>query len=900
MKKACGCVVALMMVCAQVCDAAVRVVEDGKAAAVVVTADEPTGTASYAADELIDHVEQATGARLPLANESQVPDGYASRIYVGMTQAARAQGIDAEALGPDEFILRTLDGDLYVLGMEDPERDLRLEEPRRTERHILDTGDRQMWPISKNGTLFGVYEILDRYVGVRWLWPGKLGTYVPSLDRIVIEETLDELHEPALKFRRFRWWGVYRAASRGETDEHGLSFSEDGAVSYWRDLGVFLGRHRLGQSEPKPPVGHYFSGWWPRYGQEHPEWFRMDADGNRGVANPDERHVAMCLSNPDLHRYLVEEAWDGGDVLRLGGVDRRSPGECHCEDCLAWDAPQPETYPEGVSSDYEPRMVSDRYARFWKTIQELAAERNPDVTVTTFLYWNYFPAPLSEIELNDQIYGEFVPWTGESAYYPMSEEIDQWVREQWKRWDETGIRLAYRPNLLHGGYVMPDLATWQAGEFFRFAYQHGMEGIDFDSLYGHWATRGPMLYMYMRLAWKPEMEIERIREEYFAAFGPAAADVETYFDYWEDYSAVRPGGSLYHGARRAYRAYPEERFDEGAEMLERALEAAQSSPKPEYAQRVEFLQAGLEHARLSVEAMSYFDEGGNPPVFPSEFAQGRAALERLIEFRQAHEHRYISDFRHASRKEGDVSALLGEHPAEALPEYVRELSPRALSPGTVLDEAPGSVTIRNEATYLLDATAGEAIELQIHVHQLGSQPGDLAYVLISPTGEVVEEAEVPKGERRTFTFEPQHTGTYAIVCAVGRNAVNVTSTGRLSILHPEGGRLRLFVPRETLYFLVPAGVDTFNVEVEGRGDWAHASAAIMDADGEVVEAKDNITGVSPHTFAMTRDDATRDEVWAIRFSRPSGGYYQDFYFSLSESLPPLLSPRRETLLVPER
>ena len=59
--------------------------------------------------------------------------------------------------------------------------------------------------------------------------------------------------------------------------------------------------------------------------------------------------------------------------------------------------------------------------------------------------------------------------------------------------------MAYRPNYLHDGYVMPHFETKQEGEFFKFAYDHGMEGARFDSLTGQWAAQLPRLYMHLRL-----------------------------------------------------------------------------------------------------------------------------------------------------------------------------------------------------------------------------------------------------------------------------------------------------------------------------------------------------------------------------------------------------------------
>ena len=613
------------------------VVLEGKVQTAVVTADHPAPVAAYAAQELVRHVETATGIALPILCESQEP---ARGIYVGDTRAARAAGIQAEALPPDAFVLRTVGNALFVVGREE--------------------GEHPMGKDGYSGTLFGVYELLDRFVQVRWLWPGALGTFVPRTSSLVIDAQLDEVVEPAFRFRNFRWNAIRQAAETYDPRIGRLAFSEAGIQAYAADLGVYLRRHRLGQTHPKPRVGHHFAGWWERLGKDHPAWFMMREDGQRGPGPGESTvHVAMCVSNPELHRYIVDCDWDGGAVLSLGEVDRRV--FCQCDACKAWDAPQPANPPVFARDLYHPQMVTDRYARFWKTIQEMASKRNPNVLVTSFLYWNYMPAPLSDIALNAGIYGEFVPWgQSEVVYFPLKEDPYAWVKAQWSGWARKGITMAYRPNDYHGGYVMPHLSTRQAGDFFKFAHQNGMIGFDFDSLYGHWATKGPMIYMHMRLSTHPEMEIEQIRGEFFSAFGPAARDVERYFDYWEEYAAVRPGSNLFNPVD-AHIAFPLDVFPPAEEMLEAAQAAVRQHPMPEFARRVAFLQAGLTHAKLASRFMSCLDMGALP-VCTERLRKAREALEEMVAFRRSHEHLYIADFHNASARENrriDIDGLLG-------------------------------------------------------------------------------------------------------------------------------------------------------------------------------------------------------------------------------------------------
>ena len=228
------------------------------------------------------------------------------------------------------------------------------------------------------------------------------------------------------------------------------------------------------------------------------------------------------------------------------------------------------------------------------------------------------PAPTSGIQLNRNIYGEFVQWQDPHLrYFPMPEEAFEWTKEQWLGWRRTGLRMAYRPNYLHDGYVMPHFETRHSGGFFKFAYEHGMEGADFDSLTGQWAAQGLRLYMHFRLLNKPDLDLADIRAEYCAAFGPAADTMDRYFAYWEDYAFencmriielyadVHWRYSSY--VRRAHDAFPPESFGPAEALLEQALLEAQASELPEFADRVRFVRSGLDHARLATRLTALFD-----------------------------------------------------------------------------------------------------------------------------------------------------------------------------------------------------------------------------------------------------------------------------------------------------
>ena len=82
----------------------VTLVRDGKATAVVVTAVKPSQVATYAVEELVNHMKQATGQVLPVVVETAIPLGYESRVFVGVSDTARKQGIDTDKLEIEQYM----------------------------------------------------------------------------------------------------------------------------------------------------------------------------------------------------------------------------------------------------------------------------------------------------------------------------------------------------------------------------------------------------------------------------------------------------------------------------------------------------------------------------------------------------------------------------------------------------------------------------------------------------------------------------------------------------------------------------------------------------------------------------------------------------------------------------
>lgn len=606
-------------------------VEAGVAQAVVLLPENPEPIAEYAAAEWVEHIARATGVRLAVMPEREAADQWPYRVYIGSVAAARDAGIETTDLAPEATHILTKNRSLFIVGRDGP-------------------GDPLSPRMSHAGTLWGVYALLESELGVRWLWPGELGTVVPATDRMAVAAR-DERFSPPFVLRNFRPMTRHNDPRRG--------FSEEGERTYREAERIFLRRHRMGDNgDPRPRTGHTFAGWWRRYGEQHPEWFSMAADGTRGPSAADRYHqVAMCVSNPDFHDAIIEgwrerrrERPEAARTLSIG--EANTWARCACKECEAWDEDPPDMEELAAKGPYvvrshRPINAGPRYARFWKTIAERVAAIDPETTVTAYVYMNYFAAPREDMRLPPNLVLSFVPWT--TWWFPRHDGEQEWVKQQWDRWRALGATLWYRPNYTLDGYTMPHVATRQAADAFRHYAAHGMIGTDFDSLTGQWAAQGPMLYLLLRLHTHPEAEFEELLAEYYRGFGPATEAVRDYFNYWErhtmglrdtiDEAKRRHRAARFNQyARFAHELFPPDALAEGRRLLDRAAAVLSDGDAAVYHDRIQFLRDGLTHALLCVETAA---------VFADEDAAAedrRAALDALGRFRRQVEDRFVAAY----------------------------------------------------------------------------------------------------------------------------------------------------------------------------------------------------------------------------------------------------------------
>ena len=543
-----------------------------------------TGVEYEAAKELSSYVKLATGALLPLASDADPVTG--TVILVGESKLTQARGISAADLPPEGFRVQTFPGGVAIVGRV-PGAD---------------------YDLSPNGTLWGVYDFLERYLGIRWYYPGEDGRVIPQ----VIELTIPPVHYTDFPVRANRL------------------------------LSEALPQYRPNSNTAVAIACHTPLHFREIHFAEHPECLQMDVDGQRNSPMP-------CYGNPETVTLMIDDVarfyeqgdtrpWQHGGGLWAPPTARAiyvSPldaqVECHCEYCTK--LMDPTAPPLGVAS----RLVADYVARFAAEVKK----RWPDKVVAFLPYSNY-TLPPAGVVFPDNVVVSLCLMRGaanekEPAVAAQADEmIAGWVKltggrpiRLWEYvcWpvDDTALPFQY-PHVLqafqqrHGAEI--------AGSFLNTGYyppELGPQGL--------WMSQTPTLYCWLRLMWNPKFDVDAALKEYVELmYGPAQAPmgslVALLTDRWEKTPwQDQPAGHHVSPRQINEETMPAAQAQKLKELLASARELAPEGSV--YRRRVDFTGKAIE--AFLKESESYHQGGANLPVLPAMKVGGQPKLDGVLD-----------------------------------------------------------------------------------------------------------------------------------------------------------------------------------------------------------------------------------------------------------------------------
>lgn len=347
------------------------------------------------------------------------------------------------------------------------------------------------------GTEFAVTEFLERYVGVRWLLPGEHGTDVPQRTTLRVPSAAVRL-EPALFSRLL-------SGLRGE------------AQSTWARRNRMHGRVSFHHNLLKLfPPSKYFA--------THPEFYPiLNGERYQPTSDTDPRWQPN-FSAPGI----VDEA-----VKNICQFFRDNPQATSyslgINDGRGYDeSPESLARESGGKNRLGLRDVSDSYYLWCNQVIEGVLKEFPDKWFGCLAYSNVFDPP-QQVKVSPRL----IPY----MTYDRMRWIDPELREMghaWQeQWQQMSPVLGWYDYAYGSPYCLPRVYPHQMQRYLTYGRDHGVRA-HYAEIYPNWGE-GPKPYLFLRLQWNPDLDVEAALDEWYErCVGPAAAPLlKEYYAIWE-------------------------------------------------------------------------------------------------------------------------------------------------------------------------------------------------------------------------------------------------------------------------------------------------------------------------------------------------------------------------------
>lgn len=474
-----------------------------------------------AASEMSELMGQALGGQIPIVN---APTPGRVSVFLGSNEWTRAAGIRTEVLARDAFVLKCDGRSVFVAGRDDETDD--------PSRHCF-LGNECRWQLQfERGTLFGVYEFLERYVGIRMYFPGELGTIVPKAKEIRVPR-MQEAVAPEYTVRR---WGyddgkvpaALLASGQTETNFKLRHFYRlRGETAY---IPCCHGQRKFGYER--------------RFQKSHPEYFVMNKDGRRMAdVMKDPLHDGQLCQSSGIwdEMYLDIASYLRGESASVRGVldENGQPGwgrcvfgkfidvmpqdgmvTCYCPKCQAG-------YRQG-DIDYATELVWGQTARLGERLKTAGF----DCTLVLEAYLPYGRIP--EINLPDNVNVQVSragPWSActPSTLQRHNSEIAAWTKKLghkvwlWTYTDKVACFNVEMPDV-------PQMTPHAWGEYYK-SLHDSIVGAFSESESDRWLYNYLNYYVFSKVCWNTRIDVNSLLDEHYRLmYGAGAPFVKRFFE----------------------------------------------------------------------------------------------------------------------------------------------------------------------------------------------------------------------------------------------------------------------------------------------------------------------------------------------------------------------------------
>lgn len=529
---------------------AIVLASKGQTTTVIVLGDGATEPEKTAATELAAYLGKVTGAAFSIVDEAKAPTSGAC-VFVGNTQFARDNGVEAAKMGPEQWVMSTVGDNLVLAGGR----------PR--------------------GTIYAVYRFLEDVVGVHWWNPFEES--IPEMKSLSVDR-LDVKGAPVFRYRDI--YMLYgndggKFAARNRLNRQGDA-GIDGA--YGGDMGY------------GPPAHvHTFYAYFPpsECSKDHAEWYSL-IQGKRKFED-----AQFCLTNKEVRAAFLAKLKDYivGSRAEAEKNGRPAPvvfdvsqndcgGMCECDNCQA--ITKAEETEAGPLFDFINYLADEIRKDF------------PDVFIDTLAY-SVTQKPPKTIHVRDNVIVRLCD-TGSNFTKPITAPENEKFRSCLATWSTIAKNLriwdyavSYAPRY---GLPLASVHTYQPD--YQFYAEHNVEGVFTEHEYPILADmRDLKIWMMIKMLEDPYRDYQALLCMFTDGFyGKAGKHVRAYLKALEDASNRKTSYLSMDASPPQYRHLDDEFVIEASGFFDKAEEAVQGDAT--LLRRVRFARLPLDRAILAL------------------------------------------------------------------------------------------------------------------------------------------------------------------------------------------------------------------------------------------------------------------------------------------------------------
>ena len=467
----------------------VTLVKNKKVQFRVVTPDNPDWPTKLAADDLVNYVREVFSSRAKIVPESKLAAEKENLINIHLGWSKYTRKFESEMPKPYGFLVKFVD-----------------------EKNIV-IGGRLLVKDNYN-TLDGVIYFLEKYLGLRILMPGELGTVILHKDKDWVV--------PAKTFTR-----VADFPGRSYSGSHGPFYKGEKLQKsiYWtRRVGMTVSNvlkmvHNVGYLID-PEI----------YAKTNPEFFPL-IDGKRRIPKKTNRpdwklmYWEPCYTAPGIAeaaaKSVIEFFRKNPNLYNCSLAVNDNGNICRCENCAKKNAHLPK------------ESESQSYYEWVNKVVAIVKKEYPDHYYGILNYWVTKDMPRN-LKLDPAV----VPMVCEEFKFYVDPVYRARLEKRLQEWDKTASTLGWWDYGFEGSLLVPAYNPKFNAAFLKDLYhKHNLRFYFCEWSPGPAWKNTPEIYMMTKLLWDIDQDADKLIDEWFelAVGKEAAVPFKKYYAVWENF-----------------------------------------------------------------------------------------------------------------------------------------------------------------------------------------------------------------------------------------------------------------------------------------------------------------------------------------------------------------------------